>query len=130
MKRALFVSPILLGLCASVFAATPASVQFVGSLQQDGATPVTFDIQIPSGQTARLELGDGHVLAFATPGSTGNPDRATVLLSDASGKQLHSQAIPDAGLASTSFSYLICNGETTFMSPAPTDAPSCTGGEP
>lgn len=126
MKHVRLASIVLLGLCASAFATTPASVQFVGSLQQDGATRVTFDIQIPSGQTARLELGDGHVLAFATPGSTGNTDKATILLSDASGKQLHSQTIPDAGLASTSFSYLICNGQTTFMSPAPKDAPSCS----
>ena len=125
MKQALVVSTALLGLCASAFAITPASIQFVGSLQQDGATPVTFDIQIPSGQTAKLELGDGHVLAFATSGSPGNPDKTTVLLTDASGKQLHSQTIPDAGLASTSFSYLICNGQTRFMSPAPDDTPSC-----
>lgn len=125
MKQAPVVSIALLGLCASAFAVTPASVQFVGSLQQDGATPVTFDIQIPSGQTAKLELGDGHVLAFATLGSSGNPDKTTILLTDASGKQLHSQTIPDAGLASTSFSYSICNGQTRFMSPAPEDMPSC-----
>lgn len=125
MKCKFVVSTTLLGLCSAAFAATPNSVQFVGTLQQDNATPVMFDIQIPSGQTATLKLGDGHALAFATAGSPGNPDRTTVLLTDASGKQLHSQTIPGAGLASTSFNYLICNGETRFMSPAPEEPPSC-----
>lgn len=126
MKYAFVVSTALLGLCTSALAVVPASVQFMGSLQQDGATPVTFDIQIPSGQTAKLELGDGHVLAFATAGSPGHLDKTTVILSDASGKQLHSQTMPDAGLSSTSFAYLICNGEIIFVSPTPAESPSCS----
>lgn len=126
MKYLLMLSVALLGLCLSAFAAAPASVQFVGSLQQDNATPVAFDIQIPSGQTATLKLGDGHALDFSTAGSAGSPDRTTVRLTDAAGKQLHLQTIPDTGLASTSFSYLICNGETRFISPAPKDMPSCS----
>jgi hypothetical protein len=126
VKHMLAVSTCLLGLCTSALAAVPARVQFVGSLQQDENTPVTFDIQIPSGQTAKLELADGHVLAFSTAGSTGHPGSTTVILSDASGKQLHSQTIPDASLASMSFAYLICNGETRFMSPSPAASPSCS----
>ncbi|MEO6102944.1 MAG: hypothetical protein ABIP44_04810 [Pseudoxanthomonas sp.] len=126
MKQALVLSVALLGLCASALAAAPDRVQFVGSLQLDDATPITFDIQIPSGQTAKLELGDGHVLSFATAGSSGNPDKATVVLKDTTGKQLHSETIPDESLASTSFSYLICNGQTRFVSPASKDAPSCS----
>lgn len=94
MKHTHVIAFALLGFCTAAFGAKPASVQFVGSLQQDNAAPVTFDIQIPSGQTATLKLGDGHALAFATAGSLGNPDRTTVVLTDASGKLLHSQTIP------------------------------------
>lgn len=126
MKYLPVASLILFGLCVSAFAATPASVQFVGSLQQDDATPLTFDIQIPSGQTAALKLGDGYAIEFSTVGSAGNADRTTVRLTDASGKQLHMQTLPDTGLASTSFSYLICDGETRFISPAPEAPPSCS----
>ncbi len=126
MKRPLAVSLTLLGLCASALAATPASVQFIGTLQQDGTTPVTFNIQVPSGQTAKLELGDGHVLAFATWGSPETPDSTTITLTDASGKRLHSQTIPDAGLESTSFTYLICEGQPRFISPTPEHLASCS----
>jgi hypothetical protein len=119
----------LLVLSMPTLAAAPASVRFIGSVQEQDSTPVRFDIHIPAGQKARLQLASFNV-AFATAGSAGNADQTTVLLERSSGEKLHGQSIPGTGLASTSFLYLICNGQARFISPAPEQPESCARGEP
>ena len=117
---------LMAGLCvlsASAFAA-PESVRFAGTVQEDERTPARFDLHIPSGQSATLKLA-GYDLAFATAGSPGNAARTTVVLTRATGEKLHGQVIEDVDHASTSFLYLICDGQTRFISPAPEQPESC-----
>lgn len=119
-------SALMASLCAlsASAAAGPESVRFAGTVQEDGRTPARFDLHIPSGQSATLKLS-GYDLAFATAGSPGNAARTTVVLTRATGERLHGQEIEGVDLASTSFLYLICDGQTRFISPAPEHAETC-----
>ncbi|WP_231104294.1 hypothetical protein, partial [Xanthomonas graminis] len=68
------------------FAAMPEQVQFVGSIQQDDLTPVTFDLHLPSKQSATLKLADGSTLELTTPGGHASPDGARIRLLSAAGQ--------------------------------------------
>ena len=107
-------------------AATPQQVQFIGSVQKDAAAPVSFDLRLPSGQSAVLALADGSKVELSTPGSAETPDSARIRLLSAAGTTLHTATKPDPGLASTSFAYRVCDGQVTYMSPAPESLPACS----
>ena len=107
-------------------AATPQQVQFAGSVQQDAAVPVVFDLHLPSGESAALLLSDGSRLELATPGSAEGQDGARIRLVSSTGEVLHTATNPDTGLASMSFAYRVCNGQATYMSPAPQSVPACS----
>ena len=106
-------------------ASTPERVQFMGSVQQDGITPVTFDLQLPSKQAVTIQLSDGSTLELATPGNSASPDGARIRLLSPTGQVLHTATVPDPGMASTSFAYRVCKGQVTYMSPAPAAVPAC-----
>ena len=119
-------SALMAGLCvlSASAVAEPESVRFVGTVQEDRNVPARFDLHVPSGQTATLKISS-YDLAFATAGSSGNAARTTVTLKRASGERLHGQLIEGTGLAETTFLYLICDGRTRFISPAPERGESC-----
>ena len=116
---------LLTGVSLAASAAAPERVQFTGTVQQDGAAPVSLDLQLPSRQVATLRLSDGSSLELATPGSAASPDTARVRLVSPSGEVMHTATIPDAGIISTSSAYLVCKGEVTYISPAPAVSPAC-----
>lgn len=121
------VAAFLLLSCVSLAASatSPERVQFTGTLQRDGSPAVVLDLQLPSRQAATLRLSDGSTLELATPGSPVSPDGARIRLLTPAGEIMHTATIPDSGLASTSFAYLICAGRVTYMSPAPAVVPVC-----
>jgi hypothetical protein len=123
--RTVVAAAVLLSPSIAAFAAMPEQVQFVGSIQQDDLTPVTFDLHLPSKQSATLKLADGSTLELTTPGGQASPDGARIRLLSAAGQIMHSATVPDRSLASTSFAYRICNGQVTYMSPAPAVVPAC-----
>ena len=110
----------------SAIAATPQQVQFTGAVQKDADVPVSFDIHLPSGQSAVLAFADGSKLELSTPRSSDTPDSARIRLVSAAGEVLHTATKPDPGLASTSFAYRVCNGQVTYTSPAPESVPACS----
>lgn len=116
---------VLLSCSLVASAATPEQVQFVGSIQQDDRTPVTFDLHLPSTQGATLKLSDGSALELTAPGGRTSPTEARIRLLSPEGVILHVAVVPDPGLASTSFAYRICQGQVTYMSPAPAVIPGC-----
>jgi len=128
MKTVAAVTVLLSSSLAS-FAATPEQVQFIGSIQHDDLTPVTFDLHLPSKQSASLKLADGSTVELVTPGGPANPDGARIRLLSPAGEVMHTATMPDPSLASTSFAYKICNGQVIYMSPAPAVVPDC-GREP
>jgi hypothetical protein len=117
----LFLTSVSLGASAGI----PERVQFTGTLQFDDSAPVTLDLQLPSRQAARLRLSDGFTLELATPGNAVSVDNALIRLIAPSGEIMHTAAIPDSSLASTSFAYKVCAGEVTYLSPAPAGVPAC-----
>lgn len=123
--KAVAAATMLLGSSLAAFAAMPEQVQFVGSVQHDDLTPVIFDLHLPSSQDATLKLADGSTLELATPGSKASPGEARIRLLSPDGELMHTATVPDPGLASTSFAYRICDGQVTYMSPAPTVVPDC-----
>jgi hypothetical protein len=123
--RTVVAATVLLSSSLAAFAAMPEQVQFVGSIQQDDLTPVTFDLHLPSKQSATLKLADGSTLELTTPGGQASPDGARIRLLSAAGQIMHAATVPDRSLASTSFAYRICNGQVTYMSPAPAVVPAC-----
>ncbi len=126
--KAIAAAMLMCGVSLSTSAAsnaTPERIQFVGSIQRDDVNPVTFDLQLPSRQAAALRLADGSTLELATPGSSESPDGARIRLLSPSGQVLHTATVPDPGMASQSFAYRICEGQVTYMSPAPAIVPAC-----
>ncbi len=121
------VAAVLSLCCASfsVSAATPASVQFTGVVQQDALPPVALDLQLPSQQAATVQLSSGFNLELTTPGNSASPDGARIRLLSSKGEVMHTARVPDAGLASVSFAYQVCAGNVTYMSPAPAVVPAC-----
>jgi len=109
----------------AVSAAAPDHVQFVGTVQQEGHTPVVLDLQLPSTQAATLRLSDGVKLELVAPGNAASPEGARIRLVSPDGTIMHTATVPDRSLASTSFIYLVCAGEVTYISPAPAVVPSC-----
>ena len=123
----LFVGAALLSLTSvNLSAATPELVQFSGSVQQDSATPVVFDLHVPSRQSVTLQLTDGSKLELSAPGSPESKEKARIRLLSPSGDVFHTATIPDPGLASTSFAYLVCDGQATYINPAPPSGASCS----
>lgn len=116
---------VLLSSSLAASAAMPEQVQFVGSLQQDDLTPVTFDLRLPSKQSATLGLADGSMLELVTPGGAANPDGASIRLLSPAGEVMHTATVPDPSLASTSFAYRICKGQVTYINPAPAVVADC-----
>ena len=127
--KAIAALTVLLSSSLAALAAAPEQVQFVGSIQHDNLTPVTFDLHLPSTQSATLRLADGSTLELVTPGGKASPDGARIRLLSPAGEVMHTATVPDPNLASTSFAYKICNGQATYMSPVPAAAPRC-GREP
>ena len=123
--KAISAAMLLCGVSLVASAATPERVQFVGSVPHDDTTPVTFDLQLPSKQAAVLQLADGSTLELATPGAAESPDGARIRLLSPAGEVLHTATVPDPGMASKSFAYRVCEGQVTFMSPAPAVMPAC-----
>jgi len=123
--KAVAAATVLMGSSLTAFAAMPEQVQFVGYIQHDDLTPVTFDLHLPSRQSATLELADGSTLELVTPGGQASPDGARIRLLSPAGEIMHAATVPDPSLASTSFAYRICNGQATYMSPAPAVVPKC-----
>ena len=119
------VAVLLCSMSLAAAAATPEQVQFVGSVQHDDLTPVKFDLQLPSRQAAILQLADGSTLELATPGAPASPDGASIRLVSADGRVLHTATVPDSGMASKSFAYRVCQGQVTYLSPAPAIVPAC-----
>lgn len=119
---------VLAVLCSASFAASagvPERVQFVGTVQQDAAPPVSIVLDLPSSQAAALELADGSKLELTTAGSAATPDGARIRLLAPDGVVLHTATIPDKGMASTSFAYKVCAGKVTYISPAPVAVSAC-----
>ena len=123
--KAVAGATVLLSSSFAAFAGMPEQVQFVGSIQHGDRTPVTFDVHLPSKQSAILKLADGSTLELITPGGQARPDGARIRLLSPAGQILHAATVPDPSLASTSFAYRICNGQVTYMSPAPAVVPGC-----
>ena len=115
----------LISVSFAASAAVPERVQFTGTVQTDESTPVALDLQLPSRQAATIRLSDGSSLELATPGSTASPDGALIRLVSPPGDVMHTATIPDSGVISASFAYLVCKGEVTYMSPAPVVVPAC-----
>lgn len=118
------VTLLLSGISVCTFAGTAQSVQFSGSVRNDNAVPVRFDIQVPARQHATLLLSDGSKLEFFTPGSPGHAKAAQVRLISAVGTTLHTATYPGS-VASRSLDYLVCEGKVTYISPARSVVPSC-----
>lgn len=118
------VLPMLLLLACPfhVSAGKAQSVQFQGVVQRDDTVPARFDLHVPAESRLAVELDDGSRLELAAPNGE---ESATARLVSASGEVLHSAAFTDAGLASTSLAYLVCDGMVTYISPAPAADPSC-----
>ena len=123
MKR---IAMTLVFSCISVgaFASSTQSMQFSGLVRNDNTVPVRFDLHIPATQHATLLLGDGSKLEFFTRGSPGHAKAAEVQLISAAGNVLHTATYPGSS-ASRSLDYLVCKGKVTYISPAPSAAPSC-----
>ena len=116
---------LMCGISAAALASEPDRVQFTGSVQHDDLSPVTFDLQLPSRQAATLQLADGSTLELAAPGNPASPDGALIRLLSPSGQVLHTARVPDPGMASKSFAYRVCEGQVTYLSPAPAVVPAC-----
>lgn len=123
--KAVAASTVLFSSSLAAFAAMPERVQFVGSIQHDNLTPITFDLHLPSKQSATLKLADGSTLELVTPGGQASPDGARIRLLSPAGEIMHTATVPDPSLASTSFAYKICNGQVTYLSPAPAVVQDC-----
>ena len=123
--KAVAIATLLCSVSLAASAATPERVQFVGSVQHDDTTPVTFDLHLPSKQAAVLQLADGSALELVTPGASASPDGARIRLLSPQGQVLHTATVSDPGMASKSFAYRVCEGQVTFMSPAPAVVPAC-----
>ena len=123
--KAIAVCLLMCGISAAALASEPDRVQFTGSVQHDDLTPVTFDLQLPSKQAATLQLSDGSTLELTTPGNSASPDGALIRLVSPSGQVLHTATVPDPGMASKSFAYRVCEGQVTYLSPAPAVVPAC-----
>ena len=118
---------VVLAAAFCAHAGTAESVQFIGLVARDNATPLRFDVQVPAKQHATIELNDGSKLTLAAPGDSGNANAAARLVS-ASGQTLHNATFTDPTLASTSVASLICGSQVTYFSPAPSDIPDCPQG--
>ena len=123
--KAIAVCLLMCGISAAALASEPDRVQFTGSVQHDDLTPVTFDLQLPSKQAATIQLSDGSTLELTTPGNSASPDGALIRLVSPSGEVLHTATVPDPGMASKSFAYRVCEGQVTYLSPAPAVVPAC-----
>ena len=123
--KAVSIAMLLYGVSLAASASAPEHVQFIGSVQKDDKTPLTFDLRLPSKQAAVVQLTGGSTLELATPGAAESPDGARIRLLSPTGQVLHTATVPDPGMASKSFAYRICGGQVTFMSPAPAVVPAC-----
>jgi hypothetical protein len=123
--KAIAVCLLMCGISAAALASEPDRVRFTGSVQHDDLTPVTFDLQLPSKQAATIQLSDGSTLELTTPGNSASPDGALIRLVSPSGEVLHTATVPDPGMASKSFAYRVCEGQVTYLSPAPAVVPAC-----
>ncbi len=123
--RIIAVALLMCGTSLPAFALAPEQVQFTGSVQFDDGVPVDFDLRLPARQAMTLQLAGGAMLELVTPGNAASPDAALVRLVWRDGRVLHTATVPDPGLASKSFAYRICNGQVTYMSPAPATPASC-----
>ena len=124
--KAIVPTAVLSALSSLAMVATPQQVQFSGMVHQDAATPFVFDLHVPSGKSAVLLLSDGSRLELATPGSLESQDDARIRLVSSAGEVLHTSVNPDAGLASISFAYRVCNGQAAYMNPAPASVSACS----
>ena len=122
--KSIAMTLLLSGMSLGAFAGTAQSVQFSGLVRNDNAIPVRFDVQIPAKQHATLLLSDGSKLEFFTPGGPNLAQVAQVRLVSATGAVLHTATYPGS-VASHSLDYLVCGGKATYISPAPSTAPSC-----
>jgi uncharacterized protein (TIGR01244 family) len=102
---------------------TPSQIQFSGFVRKNTSAPVTFNLGIPSRQTAVLQLADGSKLELATADSTNTSDGTRIRFVSATGKVLHTATAPNS--ANISFAYLVCKGRVTYISPVPNPAPAC-----
>ena len=123
--KAAAVCLLMCGISAAALASAPDRAQFTGLVQRDDQTPVTFDLQVPSKQAATLRLSDGSTLELAAPGSSTSLDGASIRLLSPAGQVLHTATVPEAGMTSKSFVYRICEGQVTYMSPAPSVVSAC-----
>ena len=126
----LLLSPIL----ASAAEEAPA-IPFTALVRQDGAEPVTVEVDVPAGSVETVALDNGMLLEFTAPadpldyamvrllGKRGADDYPLHItrqpLEDNS--KLENNATPRNG-------YLICDGKVAFFSPVGESLPRCPGG--
>jgi len=123
--KTIAIALLVCGLPLPAFALAPEQVQFTGSVQYDDGVPVDFDLRLPARQAMTLQLADGAALELVTPGNAASPHGTLVRLVSRDGRVLHTATVPDPGLASQSFAYRICNGQVTYVSPAPASPAGC-----
>lgn len=101
--------------------------RFVGFVSHPQFESVTFNISVPAGEAASLNLPQGITLQFATRGSLPSTGQSQLSLRSASGETLHTATIPDAGQTTKSAAYVFCNAGLVYLSPAPESVPKCSG---
>jgi hypothetical protein len=94
-------------------------------VQRDEAHIVSYYVTVPPGETATLTLGNGYRIEMQAASADGADDTSSVKLFDKSKKPLHERSEKGNSPMNVSGSYAICRGSVVFISPAPTEAPTC-----
>lgn len=106
-------------------AAVPEQVRFTGVVVSDDAVAVNFDLVVPRGKRAALELDNGTRLELNTRGVAPDGEGARMRLLAPDGGVMHQAGNPDPAVAELRFGYRVCEGRTTYMNPLPETVPSC-----
>ncbi len=99
--------------------------KFWGSVQRDDAHIVSYYLTVPPGETATLTLGNGYRLEMRAASSDDANPASSIKVYDKSKQPLHERTQDGQSPMNVSGSYAICSGSVVFISPAPTEAPTC-----
>lgn len=110
---------------ASAHAEEPIGTKFWGAVQVDADHIVSYYITVPPGQKSTLTMDSGYRLEFESAPAGSTPGPVSIKLFDKSRKALHERSDQGNSPMNLSGSYAVCRGNVVFISPAPTEVPTC-----
>ena len=101
---------------------------FKATVHGVAANAIPVEVSVGSRSVKVVELGNGLLLEFTSPGSRSDEERTMVRLLRREGEELRLLHTTQQGLIEGSpreNAYLVCGERLTFMSPPREDLPAC-----